>query len=531
MLYTNEYFLKASRQYILKSDPSLKDGPEDGGYKLEYNGNRGLGIRVVCRPNRKIKISIYYRPKIQNIAENWEKTTNQLSTEIFTCQRNTLWMCETRQLISEQEDVKWTVEQIKHLKDIIDALTNNAELPQELLKQEDDKYVTPSKDRTHSKEGNTKALEGPNSYLQADAKGDSTRKGTSGKRNNPDKNEKHQEIPFDPYGKELTENDLKLSFFNVSEYCKKIRDFGNQPLEVDFNGTIYWYVRTADAKENIKYKFAEKDDARREKAVKIYDVSSWPMTKSLLPPEGMPDNMPFDPKNPTHATDDICKISDPKFNPLVIYIGMNFSETSSVIKEKNRPAWKNGYNEQANVVLDSILSGGYFTDFIKCYPKTKMTTEDWKIIHTQGPDTLPGVTWYNLYVEFLKKELRNIKKIFSLDGRFKIIVWGKTLYDNLNKHKHNFYNDFAELGDIYIAGLHYCKTATAVFPDDAQDKNKKDKSSSKLKSCRRIYNAKNILEMSEDRSSKGHDLRRYDFALLEDEEGHLHAYKGNPVAK
>ena len=219
-------------------------------------------------------------------------------------------------------------------------------------------------------------------------------------------------------------------------------------------------------------------------------------------------------------------VSKPILHPQVILLGKNWSSTGNA--GELEAMWSNAYCAQADVLLDSILAGGYFTDFIKCFMATKYGKNDKNYIRTCKP--IPGRqdTWIDVYINIFIQELWLLNDKFKnyANGPHYIIMWGKGIYDLLNDL--NFEKLFKEkckkcglpMYDIFVFGNHYSNVKP--FPDDS------NYDGPAKRTCRRVYRVTKNYEESGMCKDRKEDLRRYEFALLEDDSGKLRAYRGNP---
>ena len=231
-------------------------------------------------------------------------------------------------------------------------------------------------------------------------------------------------------------------------------------------------------------------------------------------------------------------IENPVLHPQFVFLGMNWSgENHADTSRTDHVVWKNGYSQQARIFLDSVLSGGYFTDFIKFYKATKLTDQDKCSLYedkvkldNDEKDFINSIgkpiTWFEVYVNIFRQELEMLTRAFQKPEY--IIIWGAMLYKFLYDASMEVYKkEFQELFHDYkirVFGCHYAGPACAhTFPLD-------EKESEKLRcSCRRIYEVFGDYDqsvMKKDRLLV--DERRYEFALIKDNEGQLQAYKGNP---
>ena len=219
-------------------------------------------------------------------------------------------------------------------------------------------------------------------------------------------------------------------------------------------------------------------------------------------------------------------LSTPKLHPQVILLGKNWSNTGNA--DELEAMWSNAYCAQADVLLDSILAGGYFTDFIKGFTATKFGGNEKKYIRTCKPISGSQDTWIDVYINIFIQELWLLNDKFKnyANGPHYIIMWGKGMYDLLNDL--NFEKLFKEeckkcglpMYDIFVFGNHYSNVR--LFPDDRNyDEPAKH-------TCRRVYRVTGDYKESGMCKDRKEDLRRYEFALLEDDSGKLRAYNGNP---
>ena len=232
-------------------------------------------------------------------------------------------------------------------------------------------------------------------------------------------------------------------------------------------------------------------------------------------------------------------VNTPLLHPQFVFLGMNWAGENhpATAMRTDHVVWKNGYSQQARIVLDSVLSGGYFTDFIKFYKATKLSVTDIRslyqdkvkldndendYINSEGKT----ITWFEVYVNIFRQELEMLTQAFQKPEY--IIIWGAKLYNILYTASMKTYNkEFQELFSEYkirVFGCHYAGSSSGqVFPLD------KDKEEALRHSCRRIYEVSGDYSksvMKEDRTTG--DKRRYDFALIRDNDGNLRPYKGNP---
>lgn len=326
--------------------------------------------------------------------------------------------------------------------------------------------------------------------------------------------------------------------FPVSKNLKVINEIGEYEIAYIAAKEKRYYLYMEEARPVLD------STLPKDRRIKLKQLVSWPMRALKKSPEDVFQwNEPLEEakaKNPkasgfyTPRIDansgftDGSGIKNPVLHPQFVFLGENWSETGNAGNLQAK--WSNGYCEQANVVCDSVLSGAYFTDFIKCFVQTNFQNKNDVI---KQLDTYNGngfsATWFDIYLNIFENELELLNERFKLDGFPKyIIIWGCGLYDILNtlckKHKKKTISKyFEEKGHtVLVFGVHYSNGGNGhTFLDD-QDYDDKE-----LRSRRRIYSISDEYDRSDmknDRNEK--DERRYEFALLEDENGELHLYNG-----
>lgn len=399
-------------------------------------------------------------------------------------------------------------------------------------------------------------LEGSASSAQPDNGNDPTPKGNSD--NSPKTNTKKveennsnrssQSTDIDPTKWEISKEIKTIKDYPIKENIQKIYDIGEYEIAYQENkNTPKYYLTMKNGRPCLSLQNEHKHVLRQ--------IVSWPMCgkgkekydyikgingeKNPVPRKIEYGSVVDSEKHP-HAFSfpDGSRIANPVLHPQFVFLGENWSESGDNATLREDTSWMNGYCEQAEVVRDSKLSGGYFTDFIKFYLATKFTGKDKSDLYSNNNVRLDDgtvfknsqeepITWFDVYVNIFKQELELLEKMFQKPEY--IIIWGSSLYTLLDDISMKVYKKrFGKLFSGYkvrVFGCHYSKSGNGhTFPLDKPFDNRE------LLSRRRVYEVTenyNRSTMIDDRRD-GHDLRRYDFALLEDKDGHLHAYNGNP---
>ena len=350
---------------------------------------------------------------------------------------------------------------------------------------------------------------------------------------------------------ELLSNDTYKGY-PVEENLDKIYDIGEYKVAYKDKDKTYYLSMTNEGKPVLKS--SDKDAEPLKKMV------SWPMCGKdykidrPLEKQDYQTNMHDDKGNPIYLKNfpTAQGIEKPVLHPQFVFLGMNWSaknaKDAESLQKTSHIIWENGFSQQARIVLDSVLSGGYFTDFIKFYKETILTSEDlhslyltpekWEKRHKGATkdtkvkvidgekeyDLLNSeekpVTWFEVYENIFRQELDMLEKAFQRPEY--IIIWGAKLYNflheaSMNVHGESFCKRFSDY-KVRVFGCHYAGSSCGqTFPLDKTLR----------QSCRRIYEVSGDYSQSVMKEDRREDKRRYEFALLEDANGDLVPYKGN----
>ncbi len=303
-----------------------------------------------------------------------------------------------------------------------------------------------------------------------------------------------------------------IKSFPVNEYAKQIEMIGNARFSFENEGRTYALgVQKEPLRPILLYKDFPRTKDGRVTTLIGSDSISWPMRR----PGTKGSDSLTDFQNGLRFR---CGgVANPKVHPQFVFLGENFSGTVDL--EDSDFCLRNGYCEQADIVTDTILSGGYFTDFLKGYEKTHLAKKDIEFFRST---TESGLSWFQVYLEIFKNELKRLKDSFNLSDKCPryIFVWGIGTYRVLNKlafacEGKTFEDLFDESeGKVLILGLHYSRvgrTPANTFPDDRRWAAEMNKDAWMYSSVR-AYTCEE--KMTQDRLS-GKDERNYEFALID----------------
>lgn len=191
---------------------------------------------------------------------------------------------------------------------------------------------------------------------------------------------------------EIRNLEKSIKSFSVDKYATQIAMIGNSYFSFENEGRTYALGVEDDPLRPI---LLDKDFPRtkdgRVTTLIGSDSISWPMrrpgTKGLGPLTELQNGFWFR-----------CGgVANPKVHPQFVFLGENFSGTVDL--EKRNFCFGNGFSEQADIVTDTILSGGYFTDFLKGYEKTHLTKKDIEFFRST---TESGLSWFQVYLKIFK---------------------------------------------------------------------------------------------------------------------------------
>ena len=214
-------------------------------------------------------------------------------------------------------------------------------------------------------------------------------------------------------------------------------------------------------------------------------------------------------------------IEQPLLHPQFVFLGENCSTAGDA--GNLNALWTNAYCVMAKIVLDSIFSGAFFTDFLKCFTSNHLTEEDREFLNSKvvlSNGTELDVNWYDVYMNIFLQELDLLNQFNPPPQPKYVFIVGQQAY-NITTNVPRFIEILEEKGyEVRILGCHYSYRGKCRGDGN------------RLQSCRRVYRADDngIKRRSLDfRRLDGADQRGYEFALIDiDGQGNLVPYNGNP---
>lgn len=477
--------------------------------KFCYREIKGVCFRIPVAQGA-ISVSLYAdrtarsRESFQQVWKNIISHCNSDNNNTYTFVHghnntiSTIKIQERGEYHGTPEDVAWAVQKIQNLLEIFDdAMSNSGQV-------EAKKTVRPAK-RHHI----ARKTKSPSPIGSSEASKEAANS------NNDDPRQ---------WG-EFTELQ-GIQAYLVKKCLQKLHDIGEHVVAYRPEGGGVYYLGMNNGRPTLN------QDLPKKQRVTLKQLVSWPMRSSQSAPRDVYDWHPGTKGKNGRRKSDFCTprinpnteftdgsgIVDPVLRPQIVFLGANWSTTGNA--GQLAANWSNGYCDQAKVVCDSILAGAYFTDFFKCYVETdfRQVDVDWPAGH---------IPYFDVCLNIFEDELCLLNDKFELKSKTKyIIVWGKKLFDSLNGlFKIHTNQTMAE----YFSNINRNQKYTVwVFGRHYSPQGKFNQDTSCLESCRRIYEANDNGIALDGREVANPDQRRYKFALLEDENGNLVPYRGNP---
>lgn len=295
--------------------------------------------------------------------------------------------------------------------------------------------------------------------------------------------------------------------FKVADYINQIEEFGNRYVSYKDENGQEKFIQQIENMPVFTTINPAKDEKIKCNCPQYRNITSWPMANENS------DLKDLDKKNPQNregivSLDTVLKdhnLDEQIIRPQIVYLGLNCSgnhehESAYTEQQRENAQWNNGFGDMANVVRNSPISGGFFTDYIKCFKETDSNK-------TYNPFTKEE------YVKIFENELDWLRQTFfnceQEEWEAFVIICGKTTFDKINGSKlaEILKKDGFEKVQVMCFGLHYGKR-TDNYPQFFFEKDKKNAEHSKRLSCGRVYS--NIKDMDSDRKN---DKELYDFAI------------------
>lgn len=293
--------------------------------------------------------------------------------------------------------------------------------------------------------------------------------------------------------------------FKVADYINQIEEFGNRYVSYKDENGEELFIQQKENKPEFTTINPAKDENIKLNCPQYRNITSWPMANENS------DLKDLNKKNPKKrkgiiSLDTVLKdhnLDEQIIRPQIIYLGLNCSgdqkgKPAYTSEKRERAQWNNGFGDMANVVRNSPISGGFFTDYIKCFKKTKSGE-----VHNK----------YNKeYIKIFENELDWLRQTFFNSEREEweafVIICGKTTFDKINGPElaEILKKDGFEKVQVMCFGLHYGKSAQTYFVNDK--KNTDNSKIAKRLSCGRVYSS-----IKDRDSDYKNDKELYDFAI------------------
>lgn len=293
--------------------------------------------------------------------------------------------------------------------------------------------------------------------------------------------------------------------FKVADYINQIEEFGNRYVSYKDENGQEKFIQQIENMPVFTTINPAKDEKIKCNCPQYRNITSWPMANENS------DLKDLDKKNPQNregivSLDTVLKdhnLDEQIIRPQIVYLGLNCSgnhehESAYTEQQRENAQWNNGFGDMANVVRNSPISGGFFTDYIKCLKKTLSK----KVRNEHKKE----------YIKIFEDELDWLRQTFFNCERKEweafVIICGKETFNKISGAElaETLKKDGFEKVQVMCFGLHYGQSAQTYFVNDKR--NTDNSKIAKRLSCGRVYSS--IKDRDRDWEN---DKELYDFAI------------------